>query len=63
MQLEGELYNGRLAMLAAVGILTVEFLGRGPWWTAPALVSPFSQLQVSPHLAKIEALSTGAESL
>ena len=40
-QLEGELYNGRLAMLAAVGILTVDFLGRGPWWTAPALVRPF----------------------
>jgi hypothetical protein len=32
--LEGELYNGRVAMLAVVGILTVEVLGRGPWWQA-----------------------------
>lgn len=34
MQLEGELYNGRVAMLAVVGILSVEALGRGPWWAA-----------------------------
>jgi hypothetical protein len=27
------------AMLAVVGILTVEFQGKGPWWTAPAAVS------------------------
>ncbi|KAK9806766.1 hypothetical protein WJX72_001808 [[Myrmecia] bisecta] len=33
--LEGELYNGRLAMLAAVGVLAIEYLGKGPWWTAP----------------------------
>lgn len=32
--LEGELYNGRVAMLAVVGILSVEALGRGPWWEA-----------------------------
>jgi hypothetical protein len=32
--LEGELYNGRVAMLAVVGILNVEALGRGPWWQA-----------------------------
>jgi hypothetical protein len=34
VQLEGELYNGRVAMLAVVGILNVEALGRGPWWQA-----------------------------
>ena len=34
VQLEGELYNGRVAMLAVVGILSVEALGRGPWWEA-----------------------------
>lgn len=32
--LEGELYNGRVAMLAAAGILAVELLGRGPWYNA-----------------------------
>lgn len=32
---EGELYNGRVAMLAAAGILFTEAVGRGPWWTAP----------------------------
>ncbi|KAK9904828.1 hypothetical protein WJX75_003427 [Coccomyxa subellipsoidea] len=36
--LEGELYNGRVAMLAVVGILAVEFLGKGPWWKAPFAV-------------------------
>ncbi|BDA49428.1 Photosystem I chlorophyll a/b-binding protein 5, chloroplastic [Coccomyxa sp. Obi] len=36
--LEGELYNGRVAMLAVVGILAVEFLGKGPWWQAPFTV-------------------------
>lgn len=46
LQLEGELYNGRLAMLAAVGILTVEYLGKGPWWTAPVAVS-------RPHLTSV----------
>lgn len=33
---EGELYNGRVAMLAAAGILLTEAVGLGPWWTAPA---------------------------
>ncbi|CAL8470956.1 g10498 [Coccomyxa elongata] len=32
---EGELYNGRVAMLAVAGILLVEAAGLGPWWTAP----------------------------
>jgi hypothetical protein len=27
------------AMLAVVGILAVEFLGKGPWWKAPFAVS------------------------
>jgi hypothetical protein len=39
VQLEGELYNGRVAMLAVVGILNVEALGRGPWWQAYNTVS------------------------
>lgn len=33
---EAELYNGRVAMTAAVGVLWVEVVGRGPWTTAPA---------------------------
>lgn len=33
--LEAELYNGRVAMLAVVGILVTEYLGKGPWWEAP----------------------------
>jgi hypothetical protein len=33
--LEGELLNGRLAMLAVPGILVTDFLGIGPWWKVP----------------------------
>jgi len=33
--LEGELYNGRLAMLAVVGVLAVELQNKGPFWEAP----------------------------
>jgi hypothetical protein len=51
LQLEGELYNGRLAMLAAVGILTVEYLGKGPWWTAPVAVSLSWTLNSHHHAA------------
>jgi len=32
---EAELYNGRVAMMAVVGILFTEAVGIGPWWTAP----------------------------
>lgn len=35
----GELINGRWAMLAVVGILATDLLGRGDWWTAGANVS------------------------
>ena len=37
---EGELYNGRVAKLAAAGILMVEAVGQGPWWSAPFRVRP-----------------------
>lgn len=33
--LEGELLNGRLAMLAVPGILVTDALGIGPWWKVP----------------------------
>jgi hypothetical protein len=36
--LEGELYNGRVAMLAVIGTLAVELKGSGPWWTAPSTI-------------------------
>lgn len=32
---EGELYNGRVAMMGVLGMLAVELVGRGPWNTAP----------------------------
>ena len=35
-----ELYNGRVAMFAVLGVLFVEAIGRGPWWTAPFRVRP-----------------------
>ena len=40
LQLEGELYNGRLAMLAVLGVLAVELQGKGPWWKAVDFVGP-----------------------
>lgn len=39
--LEGELYNGRLAMLAVAGVLTVEAQGKGPWWEIPSKLDYF----------------------
>lgn len=52
--LEGELYNGRLACLAVVGILAVELQGKGPWWTAPSAaaipVTTFAAGVVAVHL-------------
>lgn len=33
-------WNGVQAMLAVLGILAVEFLGKGPWWQAPFTVVP-----------------------
>jgi hypothetical protein len=39
---EGELYNGRVAMMAAAGVLFTEAVGRGPWWTAPERVCTFT---------------------
>nr|C0HLU5.2 RecName: Full=Chlorophyll a-b binding protein 1, chloroplastic; AltName: Full=Far-red light-harvesting complex protein; Short=frLHCP; Flags: Precursor [Prasiola crispa]8HW1_A Chain A, Far-red light-harvesting complex [Prasiola crispa]8HW1_B Chain B, Far-red light-harvesting complex [Prasiola crispa]8HW1_C Chain C, Far-red light-harvesting complex [Prasiola crispa]8HW1_D Chain D, Far-red light-harvesting complex [Prasiola crispa]8HW1_E Chain E, Far-red light-harvesting complex [Prasiola cris len=53
--LEGELYNGRLAMLAVVGVLTVEAQGKGPWWEIPGNLNlfgtPYVVAVVGGHLA------------
>ena len=37
----------RVAMLAVAGILLVEAVGRGPWWTAPFRVC--ASPTISPH--------------
>jgi hypothetical protein len=50
--LEGELYNGRLAMLAVVGVLIVDAQGKGPWWEIPytfAWPVPFAVSVVTIH--------------
>lgn len=49
--MEGELTNGRLAMLAVPGTLLPEFLGKGPWFKAAfevllLLLPPFSMLGI-----------------
>ena len=56
----GEIINARWAMLAVVGILAQEALGRGDWWTAGAKEYPVdlqTQLIVGiPTFAVLEAL-------
>jgi Chlorophyll A-B binding protein len=63
----GEVINGRWAMLAVVGILAQEALGRGDWWTAGAQEYPVdlqTQLIVGiPTFAILEALRASSNDI
>ncbi|KAK9808223.1 hypothetical protein WJX73_010548 [Symbiochloris irregularis] len=53
---EGELYNGRWAMMGVLGMLFVEAIGKGPWGSAPFRVEypmAYVPLVIAGHLAYI----------